>query len=90
VGVNGARDATAPAAQGDDGVQVIVLRGRTVVPGVAEAEALVTRERISGWGGVDPRTGTVVETRHELRGQSWSSRAPRARRAGRRSSTSRG
>ena len=50
---------------------VIVIRGRTVVPGVAEGEALVTRERISGWGGVDPRTGTVVETRHELRGVSF-------------------
>ena len=50
---------------------VVVIRGRTVVPGVAEGEALVTRERISGWGGVDPRTGTVVETRHELRGVSF-------------------
>lgn len=49
----------------------IVIRGRKVVGGVAEAEALVTHERISGWGGVDPRTGTVVETRHELRGQSF-------------------
>lgn len=49
----------------------ITIRGRRVVPGVAEAEALVTREPISGWGGVDPRTGTVIETRHELRGQSF-------------------
>lgn len=49
----------------------IVLRGRKVVGGVAEGEALVTRERISGWGGIDPRTGTVVETRHELRGKSF-------------------
>jgi len=47
------------------------IRGRCVVPGVAEAEALVTTDRISGWGGVDPRTGTVVETRHQLRGQSF-------------------
>jgi hypothetical protein len=52
-------------------VEVITIRGRTVVPGVAEAEALVTREHISGWGGVDPRRGTIVETRHELRGQSF-------------------
>jgi len=52
-------------------VEVITIRGRTVVPGVAEGEALVTRERISGWGGVDPRQGTIVETRHELRGQSF-------------------
>jgi predicted aconitase with swiveling domain len=41
------------------------------VPGRAEGEALVTRDRISGWGGIDSRTGTIVETRHELRGQSF-------------------
>lgn len=50
---------------------VITIRGRKVVPGVAEAQALVTHDPISGWGGVDPRTGTVIETRHELRGQSF-------------------
>lgn len=49
----------------------IMLRGRRIVGGVAEGEALVTREAISGWGGIDPRTGTVIETRHELRGQSF-------------------
>jgi hypothetical protein len=49
----------------------IVLRGRKVVGGVAEGEALVTRDRISGWGGIDPRTGTIIETRHELKGQSF-------------------
>jgi uncharacterized protein len=49
----------------------IVLHGRCVVPGLAEGEALVTRDRISGWGGIDSRTGTIVETRHELRGVSF-------------------
>ena len=49
----------------------IVLHGRKVVGGVAEGEALVTKDRISGWGGIDPRTGTVIETRHELRGKSF-------------------
>jgi predicted aconitase with swiveling domain len=49
----------------------ITLRGRKVVGGVAEGEALVTRERISGWGGIDPRSGTVIETRHELKGVSF-------------------
>lgn len=49
----------------------LVLRGRKVVGGCAEGEALVTRERISGWGGIDPRTGTVIETRHELKGISF-------------------
>jgi uncharacterized protein len=49
----------------------VVIRGRKVVGGVVEGEALVTRERISGWGGIDPKTGTVIETRHELRGVSF-------------------
>jgi uncharacterized protein len=49
----------------------IILRGRKVVGGCAEGEALVTHETISGWGGIDPMTGTVIETRHELRGVSF-------------------
>ncbi len=52
-------------------MSMIVLRGRRVVGGSAEGEALVTRDQISGWGGIDPRTGTIIETRHELRGQSF-------------------
>jgi uncharacterized protein len=51
--------------------KVITLRGRKVVGGVAEGEALVTRDTISGWGGVNPMAGTIVESRHELRGQSF-------------------
>ena len=47
------------------------LHGRCVVPGRAEGEALVTRMAISGWGGIDSRTGTIVETRHDLRGVSF-------------------
>jgi uncharacterized protein len=50
---------------------VIVLHGRKVVGGVAEGEALVTRQTISGWGGVNAMTGTIIETRHELRGVSF-------------------
>ncbi|WP_028998225.1 aconitase X swivel domain-containing protein [Azohydromonas australica] len=53
------------------GTSTIVLRGRKVVGGIAEGEALVTTERISGWGGIDPRTGSVIETRHPLRGVSF-------------------
>lgn len=49
----------------------IVLTGRVVVGGVAEGEALVTRETISGWGGVHAMTGTIIESRHELKGQSF-------------------
>jgi uncharacterized protein len=47
----------------------IILRGRTVVPGVAAGPALVSHETISGWGGIDPAAGTIVEPRHELFGQ---------------------
>ena len=38
---------------------------------MAEGEALVTRETISGWGGIDSATGTVIESRHELKGVSF-------------------
>src|SRR6266567_2443922 len=49
----------------------ITLRGRAIFAGVAEGEALVTQEFISGWGGINPRDGTIIERRHELRGQSF-------------------
>jgi predicted aconitase with swiveling domain len=51
--------------------RIITLHGRKVVGGCAEGEALVTRQTISGWGGVNPMQGTIIETRHELRGQSF-------------------
>jgi predicted aconitase with swiveling domain len=49
----------------------IVLHGRKVVPGVAEGEAFVTTDTISGWGGLDSSTGTIIERRHEARGKSF-------------------
>jgi predicted aconitase with swiveling domain len=49
----------------------IILRGRGIVGGRAEGEALVTRQTIPGWGGVNPQQGVITETRHELRGQSF-------------------
>jgi predicted aconitase with swiveling domain len=45
-----------------------VLRGRGIVGGVVEARALVTHDAISGFGGIDVATGTVIEPRHELFG----------------------
>jgi predicted aconitase with swiveling domain len=50
---------------------MIVLHGRKIVGGSVQGEALVTRQTISGWGGIDPNTGTIIELRHELRGQSF-------------------
>ena len=46
------------------------LKGRKVYKGIAEAEAIVTKDGISFYGGVDPDTGKIVEVGHELEGQS--------------------
>jgi len=48
----------------------IVLRGRKVIGGAAEGEAVVTKEPVSFLGGVNPDKGVVVERGHELEGQS--------------------
>jgi predicted aconitase with swiveling domain len=47
----------------------MILRGRTIFPGCALGEVLVTSMGISFFGGVDPDTGVVVERGHELEGQ---------------------
>ena len=54
-----------------DDANKIVLRGRKVVGGCAEGEAIVTQGTISGWGGINERDGTIIERRHELRGRSF-------------------
>jgi len=46
------------------------LEGRKIYKGIAEGEAIVTKDAISFYGGVDPDTGRVVEVGHELEGQS--------------------
>ncbi|MHA2281873.1 MAG: DUF126 domain-containing protein [Promethearchaeota archaeon] len=46
------------------------LEGRKIFKGIAEGEAIVTKDGISFYGGVDPDTGKVVEVGHELEGQS--------------------
>jgi len=52
-------------------VQVkIILKGRKVIGGKAEGEAMVTRQPVSFLGGVNADTGIVVERGHELEGQS--------------------
>ena len=49
----------------------VVIRGRKVVGGQTEGPALVTRQTISGWGGVNPMKGEVIESHHELKGVSF-------------------
>ena len=44
------------------------LEGRKIYKGVAEAEAIVTKDAISFYGGVDPENGEIVEAGHELEG----------------------
>ena len=46
------------------------LIGRKIFKGTVEGEAIVTKDGISFYGGVDPETGKVVESGHELEGQS--------------------
>ncbi len=51
------------------GTTTLVLRGRKIVEGKAEGEALVTREPISFMGSINPKTGYVIERGHEIEGQ---------------------
>jgi predicted aconitase with swiveling domain len=46
------------------------IRGRTIKAGRGEGFALVSQEPIGFLGGVDPRTGMVIEKGHPLEGQS--------------------
>ena len=61
--------------QWPEDVEPIRLRGRAIVSGEAEAELLVTRDPISFYGGVDPRTGEVRDRGHGLFGQSIAGKA---------------
>ena len=40
------------------------------MPGIAEGRALVSRETIQGWSGVDEKTGLIVEIGHPFEGLS--------------------
>ncbi len=46
------------------------IKGRTVSKGIAEGEVILSKEPITFLGGVDPKTGVVVEKGHELEGKS--------------------
>jgi predicted aconitase with swiveling domain len=45
-----------------------MVEARTLVAGRAEGSALVLDEPLSLWGGLDPRTGVIVDVRHPQRG----------------------
>lgn len=48
----------------------IILRGRPIVSGRARGVALVSSKPLSFLGGVDPKTGIIVERGHDLHGKS--------------------
>ena len=50
------------------------MHGRVIRQGQAEGEALVSQQPIGFFGGVDAETGLIVESGHELEGESISGR----------------
>ncbi len=47
----------------------LAYQGRSICNGLAEGEALVTKQGISFLGGVDLETGIITEVDHELHGE---------------------
>ena len=45
------------------------MKGRIISPGKAEGEAMVSPEPISFYGGIDIKTGIVIEKDHPLKGK---------------------
>ena len=46
------------------------MKGRMINHGKVEAEAIVSTESIGFYGGIDAKTGVVIEKGHQLEGQS--------------------
>ncbi|MFQ5974933.1 MAG: DUF126 domain-containing protein [Candidatus Hydrothermarchaeales archaeon] len=46
------------------------IKGRTVSKGIAKGKIILSKEPITFLGGVDPKTGIVIERGHELEGKS--------------------
>jgi predicted aconitase with swiveling domain len=44
------------------------MKGRCIFPGRVEGEAIVSKEPIGFYGGIDAKTGNVIEKGHELEG----------------------
>jgi predicted aconitase with swiveling domain len=47
----------------------MILKGRKIVGGRAEGEALVSGDPVSFYGGVDPETGVITERGHAVEGE---------------------
>jgi len=51
-------------------MKTIIIRGRGLVGGRAGGPALVSRQPISGWSGLDEKSGLVIEKEHPFEGRS--------------------
>ncbi|MHA1298216.1 MAG: aconitase X swivel domain-containing protein [Candidatus Helarchaeota archaeon] len=49
--------------------QILILKGRSVVPGLKKGKALVCIRALSAAGGIDPNTGIIIESRHPQKGE---------------------
>jgi hypothetical protein len=45
------------------------VNARAISKGIAEGEALVSKDAISFFGGVDPKTGIIIDNGHALEGK---------------------
>ena len=66
----------------------IIIKGRGVIAGIVEGEALVCPKSITGWAGIDPETGIIKEHGNINKGnpsnkKSWCCRAAKALTVGR-------
>jgi predicted aconitase with swiveling domain len=48
------------------------MKGRSISPGIVEGEVIVSHEPIGFYGGVDAKSGIVIDKGHELEGKSIS------------------
>jgi predicted aconitase with swiveling domain len=72
-----ARPSTRNGSHGSSGAaepMVLTMAGRAVVAGAAEGTALVTKEPLSLWGGLNAHTGEIIDRRHERSGEMVSGR----------------
>ncbi len=51
-------------------LEIRVLKGRSIVPGFCRGLALVSSKPLSFLGGVDPKSGLIIEKDHDLKGNS--------------------
>lgn len=47
----------------------VIVKARPLAAGAAEGTALVSNKPISFWGGLDPKTGRIIDLRHDRCGE---------------------